>query len=126
MKRFWIGICVLVFLLASGIAVSAVFCLAHEPTAQLLQDACEAALEGDWTQATTLCHQAEDRWEAFWRFTAAFADHSPMDEIDSLFAQLEILGMQRNQEQFPALCARISELAEAIADSHRFRWWTLL
>lgn len=126
MKRFWIGICVLALLLIGGIVVSALFCIAHEPTAQLLQDASKAALEGDWKQANRLCHQAEDRWEDFWQFTASFADHSPMDEIDSLFAQLEILGAQRNAEQFPALCARLSELTEAIADSHRFRWWTLL
>ena len=126
MKRLILGVLVLTILLISGITVSSIFLIAHEPTARLLEDASEAALAGDWKQATGLAEQAEERWEDFWCFTATFADHAPMDEIDSLFAQLEIFATQQNKTQFPALCARLSELTEAIADSHRFRWWTLL
>lgn len=126
MKRLILGLIVLAALLALGITVSAVFTLAHEPTAELLEDAKEAALDGDWDRAIVLFNKAQNRWKNAWRFTAAFADHSPMDEMDGLFAQLEVFARQKSREQFPALCARLAELAEAMAESHRFCWWMLL
>jgi hypothetical protein len=49
-----------------------------------------------------------------------------MDEIDSAFAQLTYYIQQENRDQFPALCARLAELVDAMADSHRLTWWTLL
>lgn len=126
MKRLILGILILAILLALGIIVSAVFCMIHEPTAQLLEDASKASLTENWKQATALTDQARQRWQDHWHFTATFADHAPMEEIDSLFAQLEVFAAEKNNQQFPALCARLSELTQAIADIHAFRWWTLL
>lgn len=126
MKRLILGIMILAILLALGIIVSAVFCMIHEPTAQLLEDASKASLTENWKQATALAEQARQRWQDHWHFTATFADHAPMEEIDSLFAQLEVFAVEKNNPQFPALCARLSELTQAIADIHAFRWWTLL
>lgn len=126
MKRLIIGICVLSCLLILGISVSAVFHVAHNPTAQLLQEASESAQGGDWDTALQALHRAKSRWECYWQFTAAFADHSPMDEIDSLFAELEVRGKEKSRESFPALCVKLAALTQALADSHSFRWWTVL
>lgn len=126
MKRFWIGLCVMALLLAGGIGVSAGFSIALEPATNSLQQAAQAAAEADWPLAIHCTDQAQQRWQRFWRFTAAFADHSPMDEIDSLFARLEVLGKQKNQEEFAALCAQLSQLTDALAHSHSLHWWTLL
>ena len=126
MKRLWIGIGVLTLLLVLGIVVSVAFRSTHLPTAQLLSQAGQAAMDGDWTQAENLCRQAQQRWEQVRKFTAAFSDHAPMDEIEGLFAQLEIYARARQQALFSALCAQLSQLTEAITDSHRFQWWTVL
>lgn len=126
MKRLLIGICVLFWLLAMGIGVSMLFQFAHAPTVDYLQEASQAALQGDWDAATQQTRQAQARWEHYRHITAAFADHAPMDEIDSLFAQLQVHLAQKNIHGFPALCARLSRLTEALADSHSFRWWTVL
>lgn len=126
MKRLIIGICVLSCLLALGITVSAVFHIAHTPTAYLLQDASQAALDGNWEDALQCSQAAQARWKRFHHLTACFADHSPMDEIDSLFAQLELYSQEQNRADFPARCAALSQLTKAIADSHSFRWWTFL
>ena len=126
MKRLVIGVSVLSLLLAMGIGVSLVFRNAHTPTADLLEQAGQAATDGDWGKAEALSQQAEQRWDDFRKFTAAFSDHAPMDEIEGLFAQLEVYAQARQQAHFAALCAQLSQLTEAITDSHRFQWWTVL
>lgn len=126
MKRLVIGIIVLSFLLCSGVAVSLIFARAHAPVADLLQQAAHAAMEENWADAAACFTQAQARWQRFRDFTAAFADHAPMDEADGLFAQLEIYKAEENDSAFPALCARLAQLVEAVSDSHRLCWWTLL
>lgn len=124
MKRFLIGICVLSLLLALGIGITLAFQRIHLPVAMLLHQATEEALAGDWDAAATHVQDAYARWEHYRHFSAAFADHAPMDEIDGLFAQLEV--SKKSREHFPALCAQLAQHVEAIAESHRFHWWTLL
>ncbi len=126
MKRLIIGITVLSLLLGMGIGVALLFGKVHNSTARLLETAGSASLTGDWERATDFFRQARDRWEHYRHFTAAFSDHEPMDEIDGLFAQLERYALQEDADHFPALCAHLAALAEAIADSQRLRWWTLL
>ena len=122
MKRLMIGVCVLTVLLIAGIGVSTLFCHAHQPTARLLEEAGAAAAAGDWSSAQALSRQARQRWDAHHHLTAAFADHGPMDEIDSLFAQLEASA----RSDFAALCARLAALTRAMTESHSLHWWTVL
>ena len=126
MKRFVMGIAILTVLLVLGIGVSALFQSAHRPCSHHLTQAAQAAQAGDWGQASASLSQAQKQWQQFHHFTAAFADHAPMEEIDSVFAQLAVYAGQEDGGQFPALCARLAELVEAMAHSHRLAWWTLL
>ena len=126
MKRFILGLVVLSRLLGVGAVVSVLFEFVHEPTADYLEDAAQASLAGDWDKARELFDQAQERWEDWRDFTAAFSDHGPMDEIEGLFSQLEVYAVQKNYAYFPALCAKLASLAQAMADSHRLQWWTLL
>ncbi len=126
MKRFVIGILTLALLLGAGIAVSSLFSRIHQPAAETLAQASASAATGDWEQATRCFHAARQHWEDHRRFTAAFADHEPMEEIDGLFAQGTIYAQIRDDSRFPALCVQLSQLTQAMADSHRLAWWTLL
>lgn len=126
MRRFLIGSILLAILLGIGITVSCLFCLVHEPIAELLEEARDAAMSKNWEEAEDTLTHARQRWERCRHFTAAFADHAPMDEIDAAFAQLEVYARQRDLSHFPALCAHLAQLAEAMVDSHRLCWWTLL
>lgn len=126
MKRFIIGICALTLLLAGGIGVSTSFSLVHAPTTELLQQAAQAAIQGEQETALSFSAQAQQRWENFWHFTAAFADHAPMDEIDGLFARLPFLAQQQDLSEYAALCAQLSQMTNALANCHNLRWWTLL
>lgn len=126
MKRLWIGLSLLVVLLAGGCLIHTALARIHEPIAADLEQAAAAALMEDWATARDLAEHAAIRWEKFHRFTAAFADHTPMDELDGLFAELKIYAGMRENPHFSSTCTHLSFLAAAIAESHRLSWWNLL
>jgi len=126
MKRLWIGILILSVLLASGGLSSWAIAGIHAPIALSLHQAEAAALSQDWPQAEQYSRAAYARWQQHWRFTAAFADHTPMDEVDGLFAELQVYCQCREAQHFAATCAHLAQLTEAMAESHSPSWWNLL
>ena len=126
MSRFWIGIALLVIFLCLGLWVTRAMDSIHLPISQTLEQAADAALAGDPEAGAALAAQARDAWEWHWRGPAAAADHAPMDEIDGLFAQAEILARAGQWIDFAAVCGRLSMLIEAISDAHSPGWWNLL
>ena len=126
MARGWLGAGVLVVFLILGIIVSACVGNGHIPTGALLDQAAEAALAGNLEQGIALGFEAKQRWERQWNATAAIADHSPMDEVDALFAEMEVYARAGEQPHFAACCKELSQRLQAIADAHRFSWWNVL
>ena len=126
MKRSVWGIAILVALLVLSIAIAAGLRNVHDGISDLLEQAAAAAEQEDWQQAERFARQAEDRWQRYHHFTAAFADHTPMDELDGLFAELMVFLNNRESPHFASTCARLSLLARAMADSHGVQWWDLL
>ena len=126
MKRIWIGIVLLGVLLISGIGAGEFMEQAHDPVARDVRQAGDLALQGQWELAQALVKRGQDRWEEKWPVTAAIADHEPMDEIDALFAQLEVYAAAKDQITYTALCAHLASLLEAISQSHSLNWWNLM
>ena len=126
MKRLWIGILVLSVLLSSGIGVSMLLFRTHRPIAKTLQQASHAAVSGNWQQATTQAQKAQMQWKKCRDLTAAFADHSVLEEVDSLFAQVQIYAAFGDVCSFSAACAHLSRLTQAIAESHLPKWQNFL
>ena len=126
MKRIWIGIVLLGALLMGGVGTGEFMERAHIPVARDVQRAGELALQGEWTLAQALVDRGRDRWEEKWPVTAAIADHEPMDEIDALFAQLEIYAKTEDEAAYSALCAHLASLLEAVSQSHSLKWWNLM
>ena len=126
MSRFWIGIGFLAVLLATGLWVSAAMNEIAEPVAQKLTQAGELALQGDMEQALETAQRAGMDWRSHWRVVAAFADHSPMEEIDSRLAELEVYGREGEQTDFAAACAAAARQVEAVAQAHKPCWWNLV
>ncbi len=126
MKRFWIGVGLLGILLGASIWVLVATDRIHTPISDLLEEAAEQSLEGDLSNGIRLAQQAQRQWQAHWETLAAGANHEPMDEIDSLFAQMQSYAQARQAEAFAACCARLSELVEAMGESHSLRWWNIL
>lgn len=126
MKRCWFGGALLIALLAAGLAVTVFMARFHEPIKKDLEQAAQYALESDWEQALRCADRAEAQWEAHRKFSAAFSDHEPMEEIDQLFAELEIWQNAQDSQHFAATSAQLSRAAQAMADAHALNWWNML
>ncbi len=126
MRRFWLGIGILVLFLALGIWVTRAMDDVHQQISTLLDRSAALVLEADPTEGLVLAEEAHTLWQSHWHGTAAVADHAPMDEIDGLFAQLDILGRSGRYADFAANCARIATLVAAVGEAHSLSWWNLL
>ncbi len=126
MNRFWLGVSLLLLLLVLGLWVTVAMRDVHEPISQALENAATQALSGDLSGGIAAARQAQQNWERHWHGTAAVADHAPMDEIDGLFAELEIYAQTGQAEHFAAGCAQLSRLIHAVGEAHGLGWWNLL
>lgn len=126
MVRGWIGAGILAVFLALGLLVSYVMDQAHMPTGKLLEQAAEKTLQGDFEQAIALGAEAKSRWERQWNGTATVADHSPMDDVDALFGEMEIYARTGEEPHFAACCQELAQRVQAVATAHRFSWWNIL
>ena len=126
MKRLWLGVALLAGLLAVSIAVQAVTSRLHHPIAKDLEQAADAALAEDWAEAQRLYHRAQNAWQRCHSATASVADHSPMDELDMLFAELKVFSSEREAVHFAATCRSAAQMAQAMAQAHSLSWWNFL
>ena len=125
-KRFWLGVGILAMFLVLSIFTVYRMDNIHIQTEQALERASDLALQGDMEQAASLAHRAKARWDGNWRFTASLADQSPMDEIDRLFAEMEVYAKAKEDKHFAACCAQLSRLVGSMAEAHRPNWWNFL
>lgn len=126
MKRLWLGVGLLLVLLAAGITVTLVMDNLHTPISQKMAQAADAARADDFEKANMLIEQAKNDWDRCRNFSAAVADHEPMEQIDGLFAAAQLYGALHDNEDCAATCARVAALTHAMGDSHGFSWWNLL
>ena len=126
MGRFLLGLGILLVFLALGLWIGCVMDTTHTQIADTLEQAAALALTDNPREGEVLAQQAYQQWQSRWQCIAAVADHAPMDEIDSLFAQLQIYGQEDQWTDFAAFCTRLSQLVSAMGEAHRFTWWNLL
>ena len=124
--RFWIGVAVLLVLLAVGIGVTVGVSVQQDRLAQIIDKAQEAVLSRGWEQALPYARQAQRLWENTRHFAASFADHEPLEQMDAFFSQLWIYAQEALEVEFASVCSYISNLAKAIGESQSVFWWNLL
>lgn len=126
MKRLWIGAAVLLILLIGGIFSTIFLCRLHQDLADTLDQAANCAQAGQWQQALSLYRDARQDWQRHFRFSAAFTDHEPLEEIERLFAALAVCENKKLTEKFILTCTHLSHLSQAVGDSHVPHWWNIL
>lgn len=126
MKRLWIGVVLMTTLLVGGIWLSLALSGAHEDLSRQLSAASDAALGQNWEKADAHMSLAEADWQRYRAFTAAFTDHEPLEEIDRLFAQVEICRSLSLEVDYSYVCSSLSQICSAIAESMKLPWWNLL
>lgn len=126
MKRLWVGVVFLGVLLVAGLGLTAVVSSIQEEISGQMSRAGEEVLAGDWEAAVSLAAAAKTKWDQHRRFVASVADHEPLEQMDTLFAELEIYRHQSIPADYAAVCTHISYLSRAIGESHALKWWNLL
>lgn len=122
-RRIWIGVLVLIGLLAASLGATAYLTALHEPTVEKLH---AAAREDRWENAAALSEEAAEQWYENRHFTAALAEHKEMDQIDGLFHQLEVFRERQDTISHGAICAQLSTAIQSLIEAHRLTWWNLL
>ena len=126
MKPFAFPLLLLAALLIGGIVSSSWVRWVQEPITDGLELAAEAGALENWEQAKTLCDAARQRWEAYRHALAAVMDHRPMEEIDSLFGEMDFYRQAKNSALFSGICQRLSRMTQALGEALSFSWWNLL
>lgn len=126
MGKFTFGVGLLALFLALGLWTARYTRATQTPISQALEQAAQISLSEDLDTAAALGRQAKTAWETSWQAIASMSDHAPMDEIDGLFAQLDIYHQANDKTGFAATCARLCKLIEAMGEAHAPYWWNFL
>ena len=125
-KRFWLGAALLVVFLVLGLVISGSMTSLHADAAETLDQAVELTLDGNFTDACEKAFRAREIWRSVRNFTASVADHSPMDEVEQLFAEMEIYAKTEEKPHFAACCRQLGVMLRSMYDAHRPTWWNFL
>lgn len=126
MKRCWFAVILLAALLVASLSVTDYMEAIHTPLAEAVGRAGTNAMAGDWAEARHILAQSRKNWEEKRNIIAVFADHEPMEEVDALFAQLEVAAEFQDGPGFASLCAHLRESLKAMGEAHGPSWWNLL
>lgn len=118
MKRIWFGAVLMAALLMLGFGSSTLMERTHMAQVKDLDRAAELALEGNWGGAENFAAAARREWDKKRPLIAGLCDHEPMDQIEGLFAQLEVFALEQDTVSFSSCCAYLARQLEALGKSH--------
>ena len=125
MKRMWLGVGLLLTLLAAGLLVTGGMHGVCIPISRDLRKAAAAALQEEWTQAEALAQRADERWKVYRNACAAVTDHEPMEEVEAMFETLLVFRACGDSVGFAQCCIQLASMTEAMADSQAVHWWSV-
>ena len=125
-KHFYLGLTILILLLALGIGTTVAMQSIHKPVESALSKAADLAMADKLDEALSMAQKAYARWQKYHSVTASFADHSPMDDTDTLFQEMLVYGQTKEVPHFIACCQQLAILTEAMYDAHVFSLKNLL
>lgn len=126
MKRSWFGFLLLIVLLVLALIVTWVMAEIHKPVSRALGLAAELALAEDWDGANAHAQSARNQWQTWAHIRLCFADHTPVEDIDSEFAALSAYGAEKETADFAAACLSLKEKVDAMGEAHGLSVWNLL
>ena len=118
--RLILGISILCLTLALAIGVGIGARFIHAPAEAALTEAAELALRDQMDKAIPKAQFAYKRWQHYQDITAAFADHTPMDDTQRLFQEMLIYAQADERPHFAACCMQLSAMLNAIYETHGF------
>ena len=119
-RRFILGLAILILVLVFAVGAAIGMKAIHAPGEIALQKAAQLALADDLEHAIPLAQESYRRWQRFQGITAAFADHTPMDDTERLFQEMLVYAEAGEVPHFAACCAQLSAMLKAIYETHSF------
>ena len=119
-RRFILGLSILIVVLALTVGTAIGMKAIHAPGEAALTEAARLALAGNMEQALPLAQQAYERWLTYRGITATVADHSPMDDTERLFREMQVYGEAGEAPHFAACCTQLSAMLKAMYETHGF------
>ena len=116
MNRVVIGVALLAALLAASLFSAWQMGNIQQPIADRMEEASRQSLRGESAAAAETAARAESAWHSSRVFTAALADHQPMEDIEGLFARLHAYETE-DRSEYAALCAEIARRIRAVAEA---------
>ena len=98
----------------------------HRDLARQLEDSAWLALSGQMSNARQEVQTAQAKWEKGRSLLAALGDHTPMEDIDGLFAELQIYGAAGEKTEFARTCSALSSQMAAMGNAYKLSWWNIL
>ena len=126
MKRCRFGLGLLLGLLVLGAVSAWGMGKGLDPMTEGIRQAGDAALREDWDTAQALSADVKEQWEKGFPYLASLSDHEPMENINGLFAQLEVYAQSRDPQNFAAVCGQLAQDLEAMGEAHSLKWWNIL
>ena len=125
-RRLLLGIVLLALVLAFAFGAAAGMKAIHRPGELALAEAARLAMDGRQEEAIPLARSAYERWENYRSITAAFADHTPMDDTERLFRQMLVYADADEIPHFAACCQELSAMLRAMYETHGFSMKNIL
>ena len=119
-RRFIVGLVLLILVLAFAVGTAVGMKAIHAPGEAALTQAAQLAMAGNMEQAIPLAQQAYMRWQKYQDITAAFADHTPMDDTERLFREMLVYAQTDEVPHFAACCTQLSAMLKATYETHGF------
>lgn len=108
MKYLYIGIGVLVLLLAGCILSTALISVCTCKAADALEVALSAFDEGSFSAAAAQAEYAKSEWDRHAKLLSALLSHEELDEIDAAFTALDSYRKTQTADEFRNRCAELS------------------
>lgn len=124
MKRSRFGIGLLAALLMLSLLADRAAVRYHGSVAQNLETASHSALAGDWNRTVQLSRAAMACWERCRPFRSAIGNQASMEQVDSLFARLDICLQRETCSDTAGLCAEIAQQVRDLSPSGN--WWDIV
>lgn len=125
MRKFWLGIAILVLLLLFSLLSGMATYRLHNSLSEDFSQAARLA-STDWAQAQALTASARSKWLRWRHGLSALADHGPLEQMESLFRVLAVYASPSQWEPYAATCSQLSALAEKMGEEQLPLWWNLL
>ncbi len=98
----------------------------HRQLSRQLEDSAWLALSGQLSNARQEAQTAQTQWEKGRFLQAVLGDHTPMEDINDLFAELRICGAAGEGTEFARICSILASRMEAMENACKLSWWNIL